>query len=50
MHVLGKTSLSIGSMRTKPKAAKPDVSIGIDTVITNGKTSYILNKILVGET
>lgn len=36
-------------MRTKLKAAKPDVYHGIDTVITSGKTPDILNKILDGK-
>lgn len=47
--MLSETSLDTGSMRTKLKAAKPDVSHGIDTVITNGKTPDILNKILDGK-
>lgn len=49
MQVAGGASFGMGDMRTRLKAAKLAVSKGIDTVITNGKTTVYFYKILDGE-
>lgn len=49
MQAAGGASFGTGGMRTKLKAAKPEVSHEIDAVITNGKTLDNLYRILDGE-